>query len=477
MISTPSPALTAPAALPAETVTSRDRRLILLTAILTSLVGNMGFIGLNLGLPSMEKELSLSAALLGWVPLSMFMAMAASAAPGAKLADILGRRRTSIAGLLMSLAGLVFSALAWDAASLIIGRVVTGLGLVVVFNNNTAMVTSVYPPEQRGRVLGYTIASVYVGLSLGPVICGWLVGWLGWRSILWFNAIGFLPSLALMGLSIKVEQRPARGEKFDWPGTVVWIATILTLFFGLTSLTRLPLGPLMALAGLILGWVFVRVSLAASNPILDIRLFTESRRFAFSSLAALISYSASTGTGLILALYLQYTKGLPTQQAGLLLMVQPACQAALTPVVGRLSDRIDPGVLASAGMFILTLGLGLLALLLRPETPLPLFVALLALLGFGFATFAAPNSNAIIGAAPPARIGQASGTITVTRLCGQVFSAALTTLVFGLVIGPGQITPERYPAFMNAATACFSLFAPICLLGVLASLARGRRPV
>lgn len=460
-----------------QPVSPRDRRLILLTAVLASLLGNMGFTGLNLGLPDMGRELGLSAALLGWVTLTMFMAMAAVAAPGAKLADIHGRRRTSIIALVISIAGLAGSALAWNAASLLVGRVVTGLGVAVVFTNNTSMATSVHPPQQRGRVLGYTIASVYVGLSLGPVVCGWLASWLGWRSIFWFNLLGFLPPLILC-LLVKVEQRPARGEKLDWTGTILWVTAILSLFFGLTWLSQPPLalGPLLVLTGFILAWGYIRVSLASPNPILDLRLFTESRRFTFSSLAAFISYSASTGTGFILALYLQYTWGLSTAEAGLLLMVQPACQALITPFVGRLSDRLDPGLMASAGMAVLSLGLGLLALLLGPETPKPLFVALLALLGFGFATFGAPNSNAIIGSAPPNRVGQASGTITATRLCGQVFSSALTTLVFSLVIGPGLITPDKYPAFMRAATICFSLFAPICLLGVLASLARGRRP-
>ncbi len=455
-------------------VSLRDRRLILFMAVLTNLLGNIGFTGLNLGLPSMERELELSAALLGWIPLSQFMAMAAMAAPGAKLADIWGRRRTSVIGFFVCLASLVVSALAWDAVSLLASRVVTGLGLAVVFTNNTAMATSVHPPERRGRVLGYTIAAVYVGLSLGPIVCGYLVGWFGWRSIFWLNAFGFLPPLVL-SLLVRVEQRPARGEKLDRRGALLWAATMLVLFFGLANITHRPLGPILAAAGLALGWAYVRVSLASPNPVLDIRLFTESRRFAFSSLAAFIGYSASTGTGFILALYLQYTKGLPTSQAGLILVTQPACQALITPFIGRLSDRIDAGLMASVGMSILTLGLGLMALVLTPQTPLPAFLALLALLGIGFATFGAPNSNAIIGSAPPGRVGQASGTITATRLCGQVFSIALTTLVFSLVIGPGRITPDKYPAFMEAANRCFTMFAPICALGVAASLARGKR--
>ncbi len=459
---------------PHETVSPRDRRLILWMAVLANLLGNLGLIGLNVGLPAIERDLGLSAALLGWVPLSLFMAMAAMAAPGAKLADIWGRRRTTLIAFGLCLAGLVLGGLAWDAASLLASRVITGLGLAIVFTNLTAMATSVHPPQMRGRVLGYTVASVYVGLSVGPVTCGYLVAWFGWPAIFWLSAVGFLPSLILC-LLVKVEQRPARGEKFDYRGALVWIMAVVTLFFGLTNLTHPPAGPILALTGIGLAWLYVRLSLASASPVLDIRLFRGNRRFAFSSLAAFISYSASTGTGFLLSLYLQYTKGLSPQAAGLILMVQPACQALITPFSGRLSDRMDAGHMASAGMAILSLALGLLAITLHADTPLPVFIGLLVLLGVGFSTFGAPNSNAIIGSVPPSQVGQAAGTITATRLCGQVFSISLTTLVFSLVVGPGRITPAQYPAFMEAATVCFTIFTPICVSGILASLARGRK--
>ena len=457
-----------------ELADQRDRRLILAMSMMGSLLGNMGFTGLNLALPGMERELGLSAALLGWVPLSMLMAMAAIAAPGAKLADILGRRRTSTIAFIVSMLGLGTSAVAWDAASLIIGRVVAGLGVAMVFTNAVSMVTSVYPPQMRGRVLGCTIASVYLGLSLGPAICGYLVGWFGWRSVFWLSLFGFIPPFILLRM-VRVEQRPARGQRLDRRGALLWASAVLTLFFGLANITRVPVGPIMILAGLVLAWAYVKASLASENPVLDMRLFTASRRFAFSSLAGFISYSASMGTNFILSLYLQYTKGLPTATAGLILMVQPACQALITPFAGRLSDRMDAGLMASVGMGILCLATGLLAVFLTPETPLSVFLSMLVLLGTGFAVFGAPNSNAIIGAAPPGQVGQASGTITATRLCGQVFSISLTTLVFSLIIGPGKITPDKYPAFMEAATVCLTIFATICFAGILASLARGRK--
>ena len=459
---------------PPDAVTDRDRRLILFTSVLTSLLGNLGFTGINLGLPDMERELGLSAAMLGWIPLSLFLPMAVVAAPGARLADILGRRRTTLAALSAAISGFVLSALAGGAGTILAGRAISGLGLALTFTNLMAMVTSVHPPQKRGQVLGYTISAVYIGLSLGPAVCGWLVGWFGWRAIFWVSALGFLPSLILVFL-VRLEQRPARGETFDGPGAALWAAAIMVLFWGLSAVTRPP-GPPAVILGLFLGYAYVRRSLKIAHPILDMRLFLQNRRFAFSSLAAFISYSASTSLGLILSLYLQYNKGLSAAQAGLLLMVQPACQALLTPFAGRLSDRLDPGLMASAGMALLGAALAALALTLTPATSTTAFLGLLVCLGLGFATFSAPNSNAIIGSAPPDKVGQASGTITATRLCGQTFSLALTTLVFSLVIGPGRITEDRYPDFMKAATVCFALFAPLCLAGVAASLARGRSP-
>jgi MFS family permease len=429
--------------------------------------------GLNVALPNMERDLGLSAAMMGWVTLSTFMAMAAIAAPCAKLADIYGRRRTYIMGLVLSLIGLLSCALAPEVVTLLLGRIVTGFGLAIVFTNGTAMVPSSYPPAQRGRVLGYTVGSVYLGLSLGPFVCGYLVEMFDWRAIFWLSFFGFLPSLVLIQM-VKTEQRPAKGERFNMRGAVLWTAAILTLFFGLTNITHLPLGPVLIACGLVLSYVYIKVSLAAEHPILEVRLFLENRRFAFSSLAAFISYSASTGVIFLLSLYLQYIKGLPAAKAGVILMIQPLCQTVITPIMGRLSDKLDPGRMASAGMAILCAGITGAAIFLGPNTPMWAFIMLLIFLGTGFAIFCAPNSNAIIGSVPPQKIGQAAGTITATRLCGQVSSFALTTLIFTVVIGPGDMSPEKYPAFMRAATIGFSIFAPICFMAILASLARGK---
>ncbi|MGL4209906.1 MAG: MFS transporter, partial [Candidatus Adiutrix sp.] len=220
---------------------------------------------------------------------------------------------------------------------------------------------------------------------------------------------------------------------------------------------------------------YIKTCLNSTNPILDLRLFSESRRFSFSSLAAFISYSALTGVAFIFSLYLQLIRNLSPSEAGLILMVQPAFQALITPFAGRLSDKIDAGLMASVGMGLLCLGVALLAFNLSPQMNMEFFIMILVLLGIGFAIFSAPNSNAILGSAPPQRVGQAAGVITATRLCGQVFSLALTTFVFSHILGPGEIAAKQPHELMSAFTTCFIIFTPICALGIIASLARGKK--
>jgi MFS family permease len=401
--------------------------------------------------------------------------MAISSAPMARLSDLIGRHKVTVFGLIVTIIASIIGAFSFSYTPLIISRAFMGLGLVSFFTTLTTMVAAEYPAEERGRVLGLTISSVYIGLSIGPMIVGLLVQYLGWRSLFLYSAIGMLPPLILIKMVIP-DSPPTPEDKFDWLGTLLWVVGLGCSFTGLSSLGKNFAIPLL-IVGLILVVIFIFKSLKAKNPILDMQLFFESRSFSFSSLAAYISYLSSFSIAFLMSLYLQYAKGLSPTQAGIYLMSQPVIQAALTPISGKLSDTMAPWRLASKGLSIILISIMIFALSLSSATPDVILIVAMALSGCGFAFFSAPNTNAILSAVPPRRLGQASGVITVTRLCGQISSMALTTLVFGLVIGYGVITPEKYPEFIKASKICFWIFAPICLTGILASLAGGKKTV
>ncbi|MDR1110050.1 MAG: MFS transporter [Deltaproteobacteria bacterium] len=452
-----------------EAFLARRRKLILWTAITSNILGNSGLIGLNVALPVIQREMGLGAVQVSWLALSTLLAMAMASAPVARLSDLVGRHRITVIGLWVTIVTSLLGALSTSYATLVISRAFCGLGLVSFFTTITTMVTAEYPPRERGRVLGLTISSVYVGLSVGPLLVGFLVQYLGWRSLFWYTVFGMIPPLVLIKM-VSPDSPPTPDERLDWVGAILWILGLGLGFTGLASLGRGFAVPALA-GGLVLVALFFLRSLGSGNPILDMRLFFDSRRFSFSSLAAYISYLSSFSITFLMSLYLQYTKGLSPSHAGIYLMAQPVVQAALTPLSGKLSDRMEPSRLASGGLFAILAAILVFALMLGEATPDAILIATMALTGAGFAFFSAPNSNSMMSSVPPMRLGQASGVITVTRLCGQISSMALTTLVFGLVIGEGAITPEKYPAFLSASRACFWIFAPICLTGILASLA------
>jgi MFS family permease len=454
-----------------EDKAKRRRKLLLLTAVASNLFGNLGFTALNIAAPTIQKDMGLSAPQIGWLMLSAMLAMAAVSAPVARLSDILGRRRVTIAGLYVAIVGSAANALCPNFPSFIAARVVTGIGLVAFFTTVTAMVAAAYPKEERGRILGLVIGAVYLSLSMGPIVGGFLVEAFGWTSIFWFGAVSLVLPLILIHM---VEgEDPVEDARLDKSGSLLWILAVALGFTGFATLGARFAAPAM-LAGAALFVAFAWRNLKSPSPMVDFSLFRDSRRFTFSSLAAFISYVSSFSITMLLSLYFQYSQGMEPAVTGIIMVSQPFFQTLLTPVAGRLSDRYDAGSLASLGLLVIMAGLLILALFIGPATPLPLVIAAMCLCGGGFALFGAPNSNAIMSSVPPRRIGQASGVIAVTRLTGQISSVAVTTLVFSLVIGQGVITPEKYPAFITASRALFWIFIPMCLLGVFASLARGK---
>jgi MFS family permease len=226
--------------------------------------------------------------------------------------------------------------------------------------------------------------------------------------------------------------------------------------------------------GLIFGGGFLWASLKSKSPILDLSLFKGQRRFTLSTVAAFLSYISSFSIAPLLALYFQYSKGYSPTVTGFVLVFQPIFQALLTPIAGKLSDRHESSKLSSWGLFLILLGIILVAFFLDKDTPLILIIVCMSLCGAGFALFSAPNTNAVMSSVPFNRLGQSSGVVTVTRLTGQITSIALTTLVFSRVIGPGGITFEKYPLFVEATRILFFIFAPLCFLGIISALASGK---
>jgi len=444
----------------------------LLVATLASFL--MPFMGssVNVALPSLGKEFAMDAVLLSWVATSYLLAAAVFLVPWGRLGDIHGRKRIFTAGIAVYTLGSLLCGLSVSTAMLLSCRVVQGMGSAMMFGTALAIITSVFPPEERGRAMGITVAAVYTGLSLGPFLGGLLTQHLGWRSVFIVNVPLGLVMIGFVLWKLKGEWAEARGERFDFVGAVVYGGAMVAIMYGF-SLLPAVWGAAVIAAGVLGIVAFVRWEMRVKSPVLNMSLFRKNTVFVLSNLAALINYSATFAVTFLLSLYLQYVKGFTPQYAGLILVAQPVVMAMVSPLAGRLSDRIEPRIVASLGMTLTTAGLLLFAFV-GEGTTLAFIIPGLAVLGLGFGLFSSPNMNAVMSSVERRFYGVAAGTVSTMRLVGQMLSMGLAMLVFAVVIGRVEITPEVYVQFLSGVRIAFIVFAALCFAGIFASLARGR---
>jgi MFS family permease len=435
-------------------------------AFLTPFLGS----AVNLALPAIGKEFHANAISMSWVISSFILTSAMFLLPFGRLGDITGRKKIFSAGILLFTITTFLIVLCWNIGSLIILRVLQGFSSAMIFGTSMAIITSVFQPGERGRAIGINITATYLGLSLGPVIGGLLTNYLGWRSIFAFLVPFGIISLILIKKKIKTEWAEAVGEKFDWKGSVVYGIALASFMYGFS---RLPssTGWICLSAALLMAVLFLFLENKINNPVFDIRLIMRNRIFAFSGIAALINYSATSAIGFFISLYLQYIKGLSPGTAGLLMISQPVAMTLLSPLAGKLSDKKNPGIIASAGMGVTALGLVLLCFI-RESTPDYIIVLLLLLMGIGFGLFSSPNSNAIMSSVEKRYLGVASGVVGTMRMVGQMMSMGIAMMLIALYIGKQPINPQTFPGLISAMRTGFVIFSVLSLLGIFASLAR-----
>jgi EmrB/QacA subfamily drug resistance transporter len=448
------------------------KRVVLLVTTTAAFV--LPFMGsaVNIALPPLGNELSLDAVMLGWIATSYILSSATFLVPFGRIADIYGRKKIFILGIVIFTLSSLFAGMASSAQMLISCRVFQGIGGAMYAGTAVALLTTVFPANETGKVLGINVAATYTGLSLGPALGGILTQHLGWRSIFFLSALLGLVVIGVVLWKVKSEWTGAKGERFDFAGSVIYSLALVALVCGFTSLPAMS--GVWLIVGSIIGLLaFTRWEMRTRSPILDISLFRNSKTFTFSNLAALINYSATWAVSFLISLYLQYLKGFNPESAGLILVAMPAMQAIFSPLAGRLSDRIEPRLIASAGMVLTTVGL-VIFIFLNKETPVAFIIGNLILMGFGFALFSSPNTNAVMSSVPKTAYAVASATLATMRQVGMVFSIGVAMLMFTLYIGRVQITPEYYALFQESMKTSFIVFAILCFGGIFASLARGK---
>ena len=451
----------------------KNDQAILLVICMTSFITPFLASSVNVALPSINTDFAIpDQALLGWIVTGFLLSAAVFVVPFGRIADMRGRKKMFVSGLLIIVVSSFFCSISTTELMLIASRVIEGVGSAMIFGTGIAILTSAFPAKHRGNVLGINVAIVYVGSSSGPFLGGIITQYAGWRFIYAGIMVYALLAAILAQMMIKDDRHCQEDGRFDIIGTLLYAGSLFSLIFGLSIIPDAEGGYLLVLAALLM-IIFLRWELAAENPVVNVGVFRRNPVFLFSNLAALINYSSTFAVAYLLSLYLQYLKGFDPQTTGLILVAQPIVQVVFSPFAGRLSDRMEPRIVASAGMGLCVIGLTIFSFLTL-ETSLGLILASLMLLGLGFALFSSPNANAIMSAVEPCYYGLASGMVSTMRLIGQMISLGIAMLTFSVIMGHVEIAPAQMDELMVSIKVAFGIFAVLCLMGMLFSLARGK---
>ncbi len=453
-----------------------EQKTVILVVVITAFITTFTGSALNLSIPDIGEQFGVSANFVGWLVTGYTLAVAAFSVPIGRVADITCRKTVLVTGLIVFIACCIAAVFAVSMTMLLVVRVIQGIGAAMIFSTNTAILISSFPGHMRGRVLGYSIASTYVGLSAGPVVGGFLNHNLGWKSI--FILTGVLGAAALIAATIKLQaERSEDTERsFDVKGNVLFVSFIVLVMYGLSELGSTGAGAItiaavMTATGVIAGVFFVRHELAVDDPAVNVRLFRENIGYAFSNLSAMLNYSATFAIGYLISIYLQVVMGYSSQAAGLIMIFQPAIMAVLSPVMGRLSDKYSPFKMSSAGMGLCAVGAAIF-IFVREGSSLVMIVAALIITGLGFSLFSSPNTNAVMSCVDKAEYGVASSILATMRSIGHTLSMVIVTIIVGVFMGSAQLSDADPEVLVKVINTSFIVFTGICAGGVFISLKR-----
>lgn len=456
-----------------SSISSEESILIaLITVCAGYLIAPMGLSAVNVAIPALALDLQASAEQVGWLPTVYILSSVMCFLPASRLADRHGRKRVFVYGLWLNGLATTASSLTDNMDIILILRFVQGIAAAMIFGTGVAIVSSIVPANKRGMALGIVASCVYVGLTLAPVVGGYLTEFLGWRSVFWFQVPLILMLLVFIALKLPGDWKDAQTHAVDWVGTAIFALFSCLFVLGMADLPSWY-GILTVIASFAVLWAFVCVQARAKTPLIRVQMFRENRLFSLSLTSSLFMYGSNFALLFLLSVYLQFIHNLTPSQAGNILLFQALSMAIMAPLAGKLADRFASRVVATIGCGIVAVGLFLLNLPFIMAEPWWIGLALL-ILGIGFGLFSTPNNNSIVSSVSKAEIGVASAAMNLGRTVGNLIGMSIVNTMIHIIIG--DIPIEIAPLDNIAKTVEFALMLSLgmVLCACVASGARGR---
>lgn len=422
---------------------------VMLTVAVVMLMATMDASITNIAFPTLTRVFQTELTTVMWVSLGYILVSTTFLLILGKISDIVGRKRIFALGIIIFTLGLIACSLADGIGELILYRCLQGLGAAMVISCGTALVTEAFPATETGRGMGLLGISVSLGFIIGPLLGGFLLDWLEWRSIFYVRAPIAVFSLFLALFLLRKDETRAWTGRLDWQGAVTSSAGILCLVYGVSRVRELGLYSstvcLWAGSGILLLVAFLYIENHAKDPIVDLSLF-RNRVFRNSTLCLFLTFASAPPFILIMPFYLMEAIRLTPSEAGLLLAVNSMATIVSGPVSGFLSDRFGAARFAAAGAaattlsFVFMLGFDL-------QTGVGAVVPVMVLLGVGIGMFQPPNNSLIMGSVSRNRLGTASALIATLRQVGLSLGLALAATLYSyrILIHEEHLTRQGLP--------------------------------
>ncbi len=457
-----------------EPVTARDRYLVVAVICLGSFLSPLSMASVTMAIPAMAEALSADAVSVSLLPTLFLLSNVMFMLPAAKVADNIGRKRVFATGVALNACASLLAYWAPTIEWVLALRFAQGAGSAMVFSTSLAIITSVFPASERGLPLGLNTAAVYIGLTVAPALGGLITDTLGWRWVFLLPVPAATLLLTVVAVGLRGEWRHTRRSAFDWSGAAIFACWSVALVVGLKGLPE-PAGFIAVALAAGFFTLFIVQQSRHPEPLIRVQMFRENKLFSFSLATSALMYASTYSLAFLLSLYLQYARGLEALEAGQVILVQAMTMAVIAPFAGRLSDRIEPRLLSTAGCLCCSAAFVMLSRV-GFDTPVTYIVISQCFMGIGFGLFSTPNNNAVMGAVPSEDVGVASASVNLARVSGNLVGISLVNLLVQQLLGNEVITADKYPALLQTVRLAMMASVTMTLLASVFSLRRGQMP-
>lgn len=424
---------------------------------------------LNIANPTIARSLSVDLKQIQWVVTGYMLAIAASLLFFGNLGDKIGSNKVYTIGFLLFTLGSLFCGLSSSLPGLIAARIFQALGASMLMATGIGLVSNSFPPEERGKALGFTGSIVGIGNMSGPALGGFLVARFAWPVIFWINIPIGVAAFYLAWRFLPQQATSDNGKSFD-PGGIVLFG-LAAIILVLSMATGVSIDWRLALLGLFLLLWFYWFEKGNPKAMLDLGLF-RIKPFLYGNIMGFIIYVAQTFMFFLLPFYLERLLGYSPAQSGLFMTIPPVCMAVTAPLAGSLSDRVGPARLTSISYLLISIAFAVFSAMSENTVPLHI-IAGLVIIGIGMGCFGSPNNSSILGSVPKSKAGYTGGFIATVRNFGFSLGIALSASLFTWFFTMNQQTMAYQDAYVLASHRVYLFAVGMSLTGLVISLFTG----